>query len=284
MTNSTRTALDWAVLYSTTLAFAVFPLHSIASGRCTCPRGNSCPHPGKHPRTANGFKDATRDVGQVQKWWTWWPESNIGIATGAISGVFVIDVDPRNGGDDSLEALESENGPLPATVRAFTGGGGQHFFFKMPQGVSRFRKELAPGIDLKADGGYVVAAPSAHCSGRRYAWDTDAHPEDVAIALAPAWVVRAAPSAGSSGIAKSSSEWKSVVAPKDEGGRNQALTSLAGHLLRRYVDVHVAHGLLQAWNRTCCRPPLGPDEVTGVVVRIGLNEAARRASKGAAAC
>ena len=85
----------------------VFPLHSIGGDQCTC--GNLiCEHPGKHPRTVNGFKAATTNVDKLKSRWKKWPDANIGIATGGEAGILVIDVDPRHGGNESLAALESE--------------------------------------------------------------------------------------------------------------------------------------------------------------------------------
>jgi hypothetical protein len=116
---------------------------------------------GKEPLTAHGFHDATDDVAVIEAWWRRWPAANIGLACGP-SGLVVIDVDPRHGGDRSLARLR-----LPPTLVARTGGGGRHFFFA---GHARSRKG-PPGIDVKAAGGYVVAVGSVHPSGGRYVWE-----------------------------------------------------------------------------------------------------------------
>lgn len=78
----------------------VFPLNGIAAGICSCGT-NACGNAGKHPRTAHGFKDATTDQNQIDRWWRQWPGANIGVPTGAATGYLVLDVDPRNGGDES---------------------------------------------------------------------------------------------------------------------------------------------------------------------------------------
>jgi hypothetical protein len=109
------------------------------------------------------------------------------VVTGTVSEVIVVDVDPRNGGDASLDALEARWGALPATVESVSGGGGRHLWLAgrerpLPSAV------LAPGIDLKAEGGLVVAPPSVHAGGGRYAWLAGRGPDDLAPAPVPSWL------------------------------------------------------------------------------------------------
>src|SRR5262245_64327499 len=112
--------------------------------------------------------------------------ADIGIVTGG--GLLVVDVDPRHDGDASLADLERVHGPLPDTPRGRTGGGGLHVYFAVDQAVGNCTN-LAPGIDLRGEGGYVVAPPSLHASGRRYVWELGASPDDVPLALAPRWLL-----------------------------------------------------------------------------------------------
>ena len=118
--------------------WAVFPVYSIKEdGSCSC--GNtSCRSPGKHPMTPTGHKEATHDPEQIESWWSQWPDANIGIATGEISGLLVLDIDDKNGGFDSLTKIEDQYGSLPETLRVSTGGGGLHYYFSVPNG-QRFR-------------------------------------------------------------------------------------------------------------------------------------------------
>lgn len=164
--------------------WCVFPVHSIEGGRCSC--GQECTKPAKHPRTRNGFKDATTDERRIRRWWTRLPSANLGVATGAVSGLAVLDVDPDHGGDASLEALIARHGDLPQTLIAHTGGGGRHLYFRHP-GEGRKVKcstgELAPGLDVRGDGGYVVAPPSVHETGRQYGWGAECEP-----AALPEWL------------------------------------------------------------------------------------------------
>jgi hypothetical protein len=149
----------------------VFPCHSIVNGKCTCGKPD-CSSPGKHPRTKNGFKDATTDEATIREWWRKWPNANIGIATGSESGLFVLDIDPEHGGEQSLQQLKDKYGPLPETARVRTGSGGWHYYFRYPAGLRlpNSSSKLGPGIDTRGDGGYVIAPPSLHVSGRRYEW------------------------------------------------------------------------------------------------------------------
>ncbi len=164
--------LQAALRYVNRRGWPVFPLQSIREGVCTCSAGPKCgSNSGKHPRTKHGLYDASTDERQIREWWTRWPDANIGVPTGAISGLLVLDIDPRNHGDDSLAALLHQFGSLPPTLEALTGGGGRHIVFQYPAtGGPISSGRLEDGIDVKADGGYIVVAPSLHLSGNRYTW------------------------------------------------------------------------------------------------------------------
>jgi hypothetical protein len=176
--------LDYAAL-----GLYLLPLYEIApSGRCSCNKPN-CVSPGKHPQTPRGFHDATTDAEAISKWWGWFRTPNVGIAPGP-SGLVVIDIDPRNGGDESWGDLVAQYGdPLAGTptVTCLTGGGGRHFYYKVLEGVTlkRDANPLGPGIDVKGDGGFVVAPPSNHVSGGVYEWEIDCSPHDLPFALLP---------------------------------------------------------------------------------------------------
>ncbi len=147
------------------------------------------PH-GKTPLTEHGFKSATRDPSQIREWWELWPEANIGIATGAISGIVVLDIDPRHGGDDTLATLEARYGKLLATPTALTGGGGRHKIFEHPGGhVPNSAGTIGAGIDLRGDGGYVIAPPSVHPSGEVYRWRTSAGINELTPSPLPEWAL-----------------------------------------------------------------------------------------------
>jgi hypothetical protein len=144
----------------------------------------------KKPLTAHGFKDASVDERVIRGWWRRWPRANIGIPTGARSGLDVLDVDPRHGGTESLARLTADYGPLPRTVTAETGGGGLHYAFahdpSAPPLINRSGVPGYPGLDVRTTGGYIVVAPSVHESGERYQWRQD--PRDTPSTPMPEWL------------------------------------------------------------------------------------------------
>jgi len=138
-------------------------------------------------KNIHGYQDASRDPETIKGWWTEFPLANIAIATGVPSNLLVLDVDPKNGGDESLKELEKQIGPLPKTVIALTGGGGEHYYFILPVNaeIKNSIGKLGPGLDIKTTGGYVVAEPSIHQNGRPYVYELDHHPEDTTLADVP---------------------------------------------------------------------------------------------------
>jgi hypothetical protein len=157
-------------------------------GECGCAMGADCVRPGKHPLIKGGLYNATQDEAIIKGWGAIWPQANIGIRTGQESGLIVVDVDPRNGGDKSLAMLESYYAKLPKTLICSTGGGGWHFYFQHP-GLIPLRGQVPgyAGLDIKGDGGYVVAPPSLHHSGVVYQWLMDWR--TTTIASLPQWLL-----------------------------------------------------------------------------------------------
>lgn len=139
----------------------------------------------KRPLTAHGFLDATTNTAQLEKLWKRCPDANVGMACGEASrGAFAVDVDPRNDGDASWAELRATH-HVPATPESVTGGGGAHVLFRGPVSCT----VIAPGVDIKANGGYIVLPPSVHPNGRRYEWDALSRPDDMPVAEAPAWLL-----------------------------------------------------------------------------------------------
>jgi hypothetical protein len=163
----------------------VLPLHSIRDGRCTC--GNAdCGSAGKHPRTAHGCKDGWTDSDIIRGWWSRWPDANIGVCTGAESGIVMLGPDGDAGIMD-LANLEEQFGYLPDTPTAKSGSGGRHLLFRHPgQPLKNRKNHLGTSIDARGDGGYFVAAPSANANGN-YEWIDG--PDDVPVAEMPQWLV-----------------------------------------------------------------------------------------------
>ena len=164
-----RAALDYA-----SRGWHVFPLHDVTRGSCSC-SGNPCQKsPGKHPRTKNGFLDATTDPKVIRDWWKKWPFANVGIRTGPESGLWMLGPDGPQGKAD-LEALEARNAPLPRTAKLQSGSGGQHYYFICPADGSKIplrKNHLGTKIDVRGDGGYAVAPPSVNENGP-YTWIDD---------------------------------------------------------------------------------------------------------------
>lgn len=154
--------------------WAIFPVWQVKDdGSCAC--GNvDCNNIGKHPIgrcVPNGFKDATTNLDRIKKWFTDFPLANIATATGEPSGIYVLDIDRDRGGLETLAQLEEAHGPLPATLISRTGGGGFHLFFEDVPGLTCTRDRIAPGIDTRGTGGYVLLPPSNHISGSNYTWE-----------------------------------------------------------------------------------------------------------------
>jgi hypothetical protein len=131
--------------------------------------GEACGSPAKHPRTERGLEDATTDRDQIAEWWSRWPEANIGLRTGQGSNLAVLDVDDVQ----AFLKMTEEHGKLPTTLLARTGrvGGGVHLYFEHREGVTNRKGSLPKGVEVRGEGGYVLAPPSLHISGNRYAWD-----------------------------------------------------------------------------------------------------------------
>lgn len=205
---------------------------------------------------------------EIDSWFRRWPMANVGIVTGAQSGLIVLDIDPEHGGVESLAALERRHGALPATIEAVTGGGGRHIYFAHPGGILHNRVAIESGIDLRGDGGFVVAPPSTHPSGARYRWVAGLGPHDALLAGMPDWLnQRLGADRGRAGHPLS--HWRRLVSEGvGEGERNDAIASLVGHLLWHGVDPFVALDFLLCWNAMRCRPPLPEDEVVRTVESI----------------
>lgn len=189
MTSLLEKALEYA-----NRGWHVTPDHSITiQGICTCP-DLFCKVPGKHPRIERSpgndalRREGSKDPQQISEWWEKWPNSNIAICCGKHSNLVVVDIDPRNDGFDSLDRLEAEHGRLKDTLTSRSGGNGLHLYFMHPKNEPiRNRNGLFPGIDIKADGGRIVAPPSKHYSGRVYEWVSPI--ERTRLRMLPPWLL-----------------------------------------------------------------------------------------------
>jgi putative DNA primase/helicase len=143
-----------------------------------------CKPRGKEPLTVHGFKDATRDKARIRQWWTRWPDANIGIATGASSGLIIVDIDSLEGAK-LLADLARWFDRLPPTY-CVVPGKGRHCYFQMPPDCGVVPSSAGDGLDIRADGGYVIAPPSVHPNSKVYRRDEQS-PKD--LSPAPQWLL-----------------------------------------------------------------------------------------------
>lgn len=205
---------------------------------------------------------------QVTGWFERWPKANLAVITGQISGLVVVDIDPKHGGETSLVTMMARHGILPETVESITGGGGRHLYFAHPGYDVRSRAGLAPGIDLRGDGGCIIVPPSVHPSGKRYHWKPGHAPGQLEIARLPVWFELSRFS-GDGSRGHPVNYWRTLIQEGvTEGHRNTTVASFSGHLLWHGVDPDVVLELMLAWNRVRCRPPLDDEEVIRTVQSI----------------
>lgn len=208
----------------------------------------------KNPMTSNGFKDASTDVTVIKRWWARNPYANIGIRTGKASGLFVLDVDVKNGdGFESLKKLTDVYGELPETRTHRTASGGKHYLFVCPpEEVGSSRDRIGTWLDIRCEDGYIVAPPS-EIEGKRY----EVLNPDVPIAEAPEWLVTLARE-----VKKQEPKPKAKVI--SEGSRNETIFREALKCKRSGMPVEDACTQMFKLNLSC-DPPLEDAEVEKVV-------------------
>ncbi len=244
----------------------VFPLHGIVNGRCTCGNAGCGRTSGKHPRINGWQQQATTDERQIREWWNRWSDGNVGILTGLSFGLGVLDVDPRHGGDESLEILINDHGSLPETFCVETGGGGEHHYFLITESLG-CRTGFVQGLDFKADGGYVVGSGSLHESGNRYVLR-----HDVELAPLPSWLAHLVRSQDQNrnqdNPSLNSLDWVSnALNGVDDGCRGDTATRLAGLLIGMGMTDSEVSQILLMWNERN-RPPMELNRVYSTVSSI----------------
>jgi putative DNA primase/helicase len=254
--------LDAALAYAAR-GWPVFPCHTPQSdGHCSCHR-TACTSVGKHPRTAHGLHEASIDPGQLVAWWTQWPDANIGLLTGTRSGLGILDEDSYKGGDASRHTLEQTYHPLPRTMMQLTGGGGVHYLFAHPGVPLANRVEtLGVGLDIRGDGGYIIAPPSRHASGKIYQWEVAHDPADTPLAPFPAWLYQ---------LCQSPDRPARVPAQEviPHGHRNDHLFRLGAAMRARGFTTSAIDAALQTINTEQCLPPLVAADVAAIAVSCG---------------
>lgn len=210
----------------------------------------------KLPLTAHGFKDATKDPELVRRWWTSTPDANIGLATGQASGVVVVDVDVKNGAK-GRESLASIRGlAAGATLTAATPSGGWHLYFVAPAESVRSRAGILPGIDVRGEGGYVVA-PGSQIGGKPYEW-LDPEAPIAAVPEPILALMRNGNGGGPAGAAPAADApgWVTqLLQGVPEGSRDEACARLAGYFFGRGMPADVVRSILAPWAERCAQPP-----------------------------
>lgn len=266
----TNERLQFALEYAEQKHWLVMPLHTPTSDKvkpCSCNK-TDCANIGKHPRTMKGLKDATSDTGKVFEWWDMWPDANIGVVTGAESGMVALDVDVKSGGKATLEALIQKHGKLTEKVYANTGSGGWHLLFAHPgghwpntQSGPNKPSRLGAGLDFRGDGGYIVAPGSLHASGKEYTWGIKPNGH---LPKMPEWL---------KALLMQGQSQASVIITDDQwlesGDRHPTLLAWAGAMRRKGLSAQAILAALRIENENRCKPPKADDELVRMANFVG---------------
>ena len=233
---------------------------------------------GKVPVPKSGKTRATTDPGTLVELFQEFPLSNVGICTGKDSGIFVLDVDPRNGGDESLKKLEEEyNDKLHSNFQVDTGGGGQHYYFAhpdnilLPTGVGG----LGAGLDIKGDareggiGGYVVAPESRHASGNFYTWKNYVVEGALPVDKAPKWILELIWAGVAEDHIQGADDFVDGEQEIPEGFRHSFLLSRAGKMRQAGLGQEALLEALKIENLKRCRPPISGTELSQIAGDVG---------------
>lgn len=276
--------------------WSVIPLHTAREDDfCAC--GDPyCKSIGKHPSAGKWKRWSQQPPSerQVREWWDRTPDANVGIPTGIVSGLVVIDVDDRHGGEEEWRDLAAECG-LPETASVRTPNG-RHYYFARPPDVEQIgnRTGIRHGIDVRADGGYVVAPPSTRERGGEYVWEVGTESEDEIppLAMLPAALLkiiraqaadlgdgakknpkiefaayaRIGESDGAAGRAAAEGRMPPDI---EEGSRNDTLTRIAGHLAAKAAPLNweSISAQLKRIDAACCKPPLDDPQILESMAR-----------------
>ena len=217
----------------------------------------------KKPLTENGFKNATTDPGKIEEWWTIHPDANIGIATGEMSGgLVVIDMDidkekDKDGYHSFLEWCKANFLVLPDSWMSITGRGGYHLMFKSSFPVPS-KIGWIEDVDIRANGGYIVAPPSIHPNGNRYEWEQD--PADYELITTDDTDVEFIMN---SVLASNKTNTEPLKVPDEipEGHRDEMMFKLACKYQAMGMSDSEMFAALTVANKERCKPPLSDKEI-----------------------
>lgn len=234
----------------------------------------------KTPYTPNGFHNATTDLNVITRWWQEYPDANVGIATGSMShGLTVIDIDIDDSkgihGDESFQDWCDEEGVFIDSLTAVTGRGGKHLYFTSTYPYGN-KTGCLPGVDIRGEGGYVIAPPSIHENGNPYYFDGDEDEEEIVCAQEDSDVEYFFNEMCKSPMGNK--EPLKVPNKVNEGGRNDMIFKMASSMQARGDDDDVILATCQGYNEKNCHPPLPDDELL-FIVRNVLNRYEKGAPK-----
>jgi hypothetical protein len=217
---------------------------------------------GKRPLTARGFHDASTNVDQIESWWTENPTANIAIP---MAGLFCVDVD---GPQNSWPGINRQQS-LEIASMATTPRGGRHFLFRQPDGKEWrcTESKLAPNVDTRADGGYIVVSPSVTDVGQ-YRWITELEPRD-RLPLPPDWLIAAIDDLGAVRTNRSIA-WSENKIP--HGVRHSTLVSLGGGMRRMGMSQSEIEAALWRVNIERCDSAGTQDEIAAIARGVAKYE------------
>jgi predicted P-loop ATPase len=240
--------LEAALKYATEYGWAVFP----------------CSSTSKKPLTPHGCKDAKKSVGAIKAWWNKWPDASVGVATGTASNLIVIDedLDEDKGlnGYEEVSAWERINGKLPDTALCITGRGGYHLYYRYDKDDIKNRAGLLDGVDVRGEGGYVIAPPSMHPNGTEYQWEDS--PDEIALASVDGMVRKFL--FGDNEKPRSAAEFK-LPDRIQSGERNETLFKLACSMQSQGLPDAAIVAALEQTNQTACDEPLDTEELETII-------------------
>lgn len=256
--------------------FAVFPLHAVKDGKCTCGKPD-CSSPAKHPRTVHGLKQASRDADFVKNLFSCftYASANIGLCTGKESNLVVIDIDEAKGGNIAELYEFAAKDTLEKTLWVKTGGG-FHLYFGYPADaeICNSADKLGNKIDVRGDGGYVVAPPSMHISGVQYQFINQNR-----IQPLPSELLERITQSKSNTASKDDFSRKNDNSIIHNGNRNDSLTRIAGKLRRASLSQSELETSLLKINSERCNPPLPETEVLQIARSIARYDVGQDARK-----
>lgn len=256
--------------------FSVLPTNVVREdGGCSCSLGLQCKSPGKHPITKWEGRSRVEHISkpELRRLFKSYPDANVGIVTGRISNLVVLDVDGE-AGMAALTAAGIDPWEVP-TPSVKSGGGGYHFYYRYPSDMEiPTRTALFDHVDVRSDGGFIVAPPSIHRSGNTYEWIDGLSLEDLDLAEVDlSWMTQKKPKAPKKKQERKDAWVIDALEGVSEGGRNDTATRLAGHLFHYGLPPEISMAWLRAWNDRNT-PPLDQEEIETIVNSIERKEGA----------